>query len=89
MTGRLNGVAKQLTDDIPWLVAVACAAHRLALAVRGPQRRANRSAALRNAATTLSLSDLKVKEVKDTRWLSQEMAIQNRGGTCQPSYCSC
>ncbi|XP_034056592.1 uncharacterized protein LOC117535995 isoform X2 [Gymnodraco acuticeps] len=98
MTGRLNGVAKQLTDDIPWLVAVACAAHRLALACKGAsetvkymatfrnhlqdlhlffRNSANRSAALHNAATTLGLSDLKVKEVKDTRWLSQEMAVQN------------
>ncbi|KAK1894428.1 Zinc finger protein 862 [Dissostichus eleginoides] len=32
MTGRLNGVAKQLTDSFPKLVSVACAAHRLALA---------------------------------------------------------
>lgn len=30
-TGRVNGVAKQLQDTFPWLVSVACAAHRLAL----------------------------------------------------------
>lgn len=34
VTGRLNGVAKQLQDDLPWLMPVACAAHRLALACR-------------------------------------------------------
>ncbi|KAK1882226.1 Translationally-controlled tumor protein like [Dissostichus eleginoides] len=38
---------------------------------------ANRSATLRSAATTLGLNDLKVKEVKDTRWLSQDLAVQN------------
>ncbi|XP_071060695.1 uncharacterized protein [Pseudochaenichthys georgianus] len=37
----------------------------------------NRSATLRSAATTLGLNDLKVKEVKDTRWLSQDLAVQN------------
>ncbi|KAL7372918.1 hypothetical protein ABVT39_024011 [Epinephelus coioides] len=34
MTGRVNGVAKQLTDSFPMIVAVACAAHRLALACK-------------------------------------------------------
>jgi len=34
VTGRLTGVAKQLQDDFPWLMPVACAAHRLALACR-------------------------------------------------------
>lgn len=34
VTGRLNGVAKQLQDDFPWLMPVACAAHRLALACK-------------------------------------------------------
>ncbi|KAK5921451.1 hypothetical protein CgunFtcFv8_025156 [Champsocephalus gunnari] len=34
MTGRLNGVAKQLTDSFPKLLSVACAAHRLALACK-------------------------------------------------------
>ncbi|KAI4821076.1 hypothetical protein KUCAC02_029027 [Chaenocephalus aceratus] len=63
MTGRLNGVAKQLTDSFPQLVSVA--------------NSANRSATLRSAATTLGLNDLKVKEVKDTRWLSQDQAVQN------------
>ena len=33
-TGRLNGVAKQLQDDFPWLLPVTCAAQRLALACR-------------------------------------------------------
>ncbi|KAK5925561.1 hypothetical protein CgunFtcFv8_018076 [Champsocephalus gunnari] len=89
MTGRLNGVAKQLTDSFPKLVSVACAAHRLALACKDAsnavrymanfrndlqelhlffRNSANRSATLRSAATTLGLNDLKVKEVKDTRW---------------------
>lgn len=30
----MNGVAKQLQDDFPWLLPVVCAAHRLALACR-------------------------------------------------------
>ncbi|XP_034075010.1 E3 SUMO-protein ligase KIAA1586-like [Gymnodraco acuticeps] len=98
MTGRLNGVAKQLTDSFPKLVSVACAAHRLALACKDAsnavrymahfrnhlqelhlffRNSANRSATLRSAATTLGLNDLKVKEVKDTRWLSQDLAVQN------------
>ncbi|KAK1903321.1 Zinc finger protein 862 [Dissostichus eleginoides] len=98
MTGRLNGVAKQLTDSFPKLVSVACAAHRLALACKDAsnavkymanfrnhlqelhlffRNSANRSATLRSAATTLGLNDLKVKEVKDTRWLSQHLAVQN------------
>ncbi|KAK1897305.1 Zinc finger protein 862 [Dissostichus eleginoides] len=98
MTGRLNGVAEQLTDSFPKLVSVACAAHRLALACKDAsnavkymanfrnhlqelhlffRNSANRSATLRSAATTLGLNDLKVKEVKDTRWLSQHLAVQN------------
>ncbi|KAK1901674.1 Zinc finger protein 862 [Dissostichus eleginoides] len=98
MTGRLNGVAKQLTDSFPKLVSVACAAHRLALACKDAsnavrymahfrnhlqelhlffRNSVNRSATLRSAATTLGLNDLKVKEVKDTRWLSQDLAVQN------------
>ncbi|KAI4799887.1 hypothetical protein KUCAC02_016426 [Chaenocephalus aceratus] len=98
MTGRLNGVAKQLTDSFPKLVSVACAAHRLALACKNAsnavrymangrnhlqelhlffRNSANRSATLRSVATTLRLNNLKVKEVKDTRWLSQDLAVQN------------
>ncbi|XP_036975521.1 zinc finger protein 862-like isoform X3 [Acanthopagrus latus] len=97
MTGRVNGVAKQLTDSFPMIVAVACAAHRLALACKDASNdvkymgtfrdhlqelhlffhhSANRTAALKAAATTLGLSDLKIKEVKDTRWLSQHLAIE-------------
>ncbi|XP_056446991.1 uncharacterized protein LOC130383024 isoform X2 [Gadus chalcogrammus] len=96
MTGRLNGVVKQLTDSFPKVVGVACAAHRLALACRDAsngvrymaifrdhlqdlylyfQHSANRTAALKTAATTLGLADLKLKQVKDTRWLSQHQAI--------------
>ncbi|XP_034085003.1 uncharacterized protein LOC117554649 isoform X2 [Gymnodraco acuticeps] len=98
MTGRLNGVAKQLTDSFPKLVSVVCAAQRLALACKDAsnavrymanfrnhlqelhlffRNSANRSATLRSAATTLGMNDLKVKEVKDTRWLSQDLAVQN------------
>ncbi|KAK5852473.1 hypothetical protein PBY51_023938 [Eleginops maclovinus] len=98
MTGRVNGVAKQLTDSFPKLVSVACAAHRLTLACKDAsnavkymanfrnhlqelhlffRNSAYRSATLRSAATTLRLNDLKVKEVKDTRWLSQDLAVKN------------
>ncbi|KAL1251696.1 hypothetical protein QQF64_019492 [Cirrhinus molitorella] len=34
MTGRQNGVAKQLSEEWPWLLSVHCAAHRLALACK-------------------------------------------------------
>lgn len=33
-TGRQNGVAKQLSEEWPWLLSVHCAAHRLALACK-------------------------------------------------------
>ncbi|KAL2078835.1 hypothetical protein ACEWY4_024579 [Coilia grayii] len=96
-TGKQNGVAKLLQDDYPWLVHVACAAHRLALACRDATEEvpymktfrdhlqqlhlyfhnsANRTAVLTAASEVLGLKDLKVKEVKDTRWLSQHQAIQ-------------
>ncbi|KAK0134769.1 Zinc finger protein 862 [Merluccius polli] len=96
MTGRVNGVAKQLKESFPKLVAVACAAHKLALACKDASNSvkymatfrdhlqdlylffhnsANRTATLKAASTTLGLTDLKVKEVKDTRWLSQHKAI--------------
>ncbi|XP_046907044.1 zinc finger protein 862-like isoform X3 [Hypomesus transpacificus] len=95
--GRLNGVAKQLTDSFPKLVTVACAAHRLALACKDAsndvkymatfrnhlqdlylyfRNSANRTATLKAASITLGVSDLKLKEVKDTRWLSQHKAIE-------------
>ncbi|XP_076834821.1 zinc finger protein 862-like [Brachyhypopomus gauderio] len=98
MTGRQNGVAKLLQDDYPWVVHVACAAHRLALACRdatmGVQymatfrdhlqqlhlyfhNSANRTEVLLAASGLLGLKDLKVTEVKDTRWLSQHLAIQS------------
>lgn len=32
--GRVNGVAKQLKDSFPKLLAVACSAHKLALACK-------------------------------------------------------
>ncbi|KAF3856852.1 hypothetical protein F7725_017575 [Dissostichus mawsoni] len=37
---------------------------------------ANRTATLKAASTTLGVSDLKMEEVKDTRWLSQHKAIK-------------
>ncbi|XP_073718948.1 zinc finger protein 862 isoform X2 [Misgurnus anguillicaudatus] len=97
MTGRVNGVAKQLTDSFPKIVSVACAAHRLALACKDSsndvkymatfrdhlqelylyfRNSANRTATLKAASATLGVSDLKIKEVKDTRWLSQHRAIE-------------
>ncbi|RXN12206.1 zinc finger protein 862-like [Labeo rohita] len=97
MTGRVNGVEKQLTDSFPKLVTVACAAHRLALACKDSSNNvkymatfrdhlqdlylyfrnsANRTATLKAASTTLGVSDLKLTEVKDTRWLSQHKAIE-------------
>ncbi|KAF3837753.1 hypothetical protein F7725_009521 [Dissostichus mawsoni] len=98
MTGRVNGVAKQLQDTFPWMVSVACAAHRLALCCKDAssgvaymnsfrdllqqlhlyfRNSANRTAVLQAAAECLGLDNLKVKEVKDTRWLSQAMAVSN------------
>ncbi|KAK0135006.1 Zinc finger protein 862 [Merluccius polli] len=98
MTGRINGVAKQLSEIWPGLLCTHCAAHRRALAGKDAadkvpymktfkehlqqlhlyfRNSANRSAALSAAAAVLGITDLKVKEVKDTRWLSQHLAIQN------------
>lgn len=34
VAGKLHGVKKQLQDSFPWLLSVACAAHRLAPADR-------------------------------------------------------
>ena len=31
LIGRHNGVAKQLSEEWPWLLSVHCATHRLAL----------------------------------------------------------
>ncbi|XP_054588645.2 zinc finger protein 862 [Nothobranchius furzeri] len=98
MTGRLSGVAKQMQDSLPWLLSVACAAHRLALACKDASSEvpymgtfrdhlqslhlyfhnsANRTAVLRAASQVLGLDNLTVKEVKDTRWLSQHLAVSN------------
>ncbi|XP_073672240.1 zinc finger protein 862-like [Paramisgurnus dabryanus] len=98
MTGKVNGVAKQLADSFPKLVSVACAAHRLALACKDSSNEvkymgtfrdhlqdlhlyfhnsANRTAKLKSVASVLGISDLKIKAVKDVRWLSQHLAIQN------------
>ncbi|XP_072771810.1 zinc finger protein 862-like [Nerophis lumbriciformis] len=98
MTGRVNGVVKQLTDSYPKIVGVACAAHRLGLACKDSSNHvkymatfrdhlqdlhlffrnsANRTATLKAASITLGVIDLKIKEVKDTRWLSQHKAIEN------------
>ncbi|KAI4822899.1 hypothetical protein KUCAC02_008420 [Chaenocephalus aceratus] len=98
MTGRVNGVAKQLQDTFPWMVSVACAAHRLALCCKDAssgvaymnsfrnllqqlhlyfRNSANRTAVLQAAAECLGLDNFKVKEVKDSRWLSQAMAVSN------------
>ncbi|KAI4816336.1 hypothetical protein KUCAC02_008663 [Chaenocephalus aceratus] len=96
MTGRVNGVAKQLQDTFPWMVSVACAAHRLTLCCKDAssgvaymnsfrdllqqlhlyfRNSANRRAVFQAAAECLD--NLKVKEVKDSRWLSQAMAVSN------------
>ncbi|KAK5878740.1 hypothetical protein CesoFtcFv8_024121 [Champsocephalus esox] len=98
MTGRVNGVAKQLQDTFPWMVSVACAAHRLTLCCTDAssgvaymnsfrdllqqlhlyfRNSVNRTAVLQAAEECLGLDNLKVKEVKDSRWLSQAMAVSN------------
>ncbi|XP_061750016.1 uncharacterized protein LOC133549001 isoform X13 [Nerophis ophidion] len=98
MTGRVNGVVKQLTDSYPKMLGVACAAHGLALACKDSsihvkymatfrdhlqdlyllfRNSANRTATLKAASITLGVSDLKIKEVKDTCWLSEHKAIEN------------
>ncbi|KAI4793625.1 hypothetical protein KUCAC02_032599, partial [Chaenocephalus aceratus] len=48
MTGRLNGVAKQLPDSFPKPVSVACAAHRLALACKDASNAVGYMAHFRN-----------------------------------------
>ncbi|KAK5934658.1 hypothetical protein CgunFtcFv8_015035 [Champsocephalus gunnari] len=67
MTGRLNGVAKQLPDSFPKPVSVACAAHRLALACKDASNAVRYMAHFRNH----------LQQVKDTRWLLQDRAVQN------------
>lgn len=70
---------KQLADSFPKIVAVACGAHRLALAckdslnnirymttfrdIRNFPNSANCTARLKAASTTLSASDLKIKVI--------------------------
>ena len=54
-TGRLNGVAKQLQDDFPWLLPVACAAHRLALACKDASSHVNYMATFRDHLQQLHL----------------------------------
>ncbi|KAK5933090.1 hypothetical protein CgunFtcFv8_004746 [Champsocephalus gunnari] len=55
MTGRLNGVAKQLTDSFPKLVSVVCAAHRLALACKDASNAVRYMAHFRNHLQELHL----------------------------------
>ena len=53
--GRLNGVAKQLTDSFPKLVTMACAAHRLALACKDASNDVKYMATFRNHLQDLYL----------------------------------
>ncbi|KAI4796867.1 hypothetical protein KUCAC02_017898 [Chaenocephalus aceratus] len=71
--------AKQLSNEWPRLLGVQCAAtsgdhlEQLHLYFRNS---ANRSASQKEAAEVLGVCELKVKQVKDTRWLSQHEAVK-------------
>ena len=97
MTGRISGVATRLRQYNPFLVAVHCAAHRLALTCSQAgakvlyvkkfkkslstlywffQASAVRTAGLKAVQEVLDDPCLKLKEAKDVRWLSHDLAVQ-------------
>ena len=77
VTGHINGVAKELCDSFPKVVAMVYAAHTLALAGKDASQEVkyiatfrdhlqqhhnvNRITALKQAKATLGLTDLKMK----------------------------
>ncbi|CAM4671443.1 unnamed protein product [Leuciscus chuanchicus] len=64
----------QASTSVPYMGTFRDHLQKLHLYFRN---RANRTAALKLAGQTLGIDDFKVKEVKDTRWLSQDAAIKN------------
>ena len=97
MTGRVSGVAARLSQSNPYLVAIHCVAHRLALACSQAGERiayiqkfkkalttlywffqasAVRTAGLKAIQEMFDTPSLKLKEAKDVRWLSHDLAVQ-------------
>ncbi|KAI4814082.1 hypothetical protein KUCAC02_003290 [Chaenocephalus aceratus] len=72
MTGRVNGV--DASSGVAYMNSFRDLLQQLHLYFRNS---ANRTAVLQAAAECLGLDNLKVKEVKDTRWFSQAMAVSN------------
>ena len=96
MTGRVSGVAARLRQSNPYLVAIHCVAHRLALACSQAGERiayiqkfkkalttlywffqasAVRTAGLKAIQEMFDTPSLKLKEAKDVRWLSHDLAV--------------
>lgn len=71
---RLALACKDAADGVPYMKIFRKHLQDLHLYFRNS---ANRTSALQAAASVLGVADLKVTEVKDTRWLSQEKAISN------------
>ncbi|KAF3841450.1 hypothetical protein F7725_007312, partial [Dissostichus mawsoni] len=63
-----------MTEDVPYMATFRDHLEHLHLYFRNS---ANRSASLKAAAEVLGVCELKVKQVKDTRWLSQHEAVKN------------
>lgn len=55
LIGRQNGVAKQLSDEWPWLLSVHCAAHRLAPACKDASESVSYMATFRDHLEQLHL----------------------------------
>ncbi|XP_069378935.1 zinc finger protein 862-like [Paralichthys olivaceus] len=71
---RLALACKDAAEEVPYMDTFRKHLQDLHLYFRNT---ANRTSALKRAASVLNVADLKVTEVKDTRWLSQEKAISN------------
>ncbi|XP_036001539.1 zinc finger protein 862 [Fundulus heteroclitus] len=71
---RLALVCKDAAEEVPYMTIFRKHLQDLHLYFRNS---ANHTSALKRAAAVLNVADLKVTEVKDTRWLSQEKAIAN------------
>ncbi|KAK5855574.1 hypothetical protein PBY51_007239 [Eleginops maclovinus] len=71
---RLALACKDAADEVPYMKIFRKHLQDLHLYFRNS---ANRTSALKAAASVLGVEDLKVTEVKDTRWISQEKAISN------------
>ena len=99
MLGSRGGVSKLLKDQVPFLIANHCVAHRLALAAGQSANAisyfkdildqlyrysAVSSAGLKQIQEILNDPQIKLTQAKDVRWLSHDKAVQNLR-RCLPS----